>query len=135
MHPHLAARDIRKIMALVKMPPETVISLSPVVFAAAIFLKWLGKGHGKIDCPRPGPPARLTVTRDQRIIHYPHIGPDILVLIIVNAADQIQDNMRLIAGRKSILMNAHAGRRRSLPPPNFVFLLSSLIIIPRLPPT
>src|SRR6185437_1902922 len=60
------------------------------------------------------PAAGLAVAGNERIVHYPDIGPDILIGIVVDAADAIEDDMRLIAGGKGILVETDAGRSGQL---------------------
>src|ERR1700683_727309 len=109
MHPELAAGSFRKIVRLVPIAPEAVIDLPFGKISGTILDKGPGKGQRKIDGPGPAPAAGLAVTGDEGIVLDADIGPDVLVLIVVNPAHQVKDDMRLIGGGKGIAMEADAG--------------------------
>src|ERR1700753_1568280 len=99
-------------MVLIKMSPESVVNLAMVIFPAAIADKRFREAQSTIYRPRPRPAVRLTIAGYQRVIDDMYIGPHILVFIVVNTAHQIEDDMRLVAGRERILMKAYPRRRR-----------------------
>src|SRR6185437_1224488 len=91
--------------------------------------KFLGKGHRKIDRPCPGPAARYAIAGYKRVIDHPDIGPDILVVVVVDARHQVEDDMRLIARRESILVKAYPRGRRELGPDIIVFQPDLIVIV------
>src|SRR5690348_2032439 len=110
------------------MPPEAVVSLLTVIFPAAIANKGFRKAHRKINRPRPGPTAGLAIAGDQCVVHDPDIRPDILVVVVVDACHQVQDDMRLVAGGEGILVKAYPRGRREFGPDIIVFEFYLVVI-------
>src|SRR4051812_41430523 len=95
MHSYLLSGDIREMMVLVELAPEPPVYLPLAVIVAAVLAEWLGEAQCKIFRPRPRPAVGLPPAGNQCIIHHCNECPDILVLIIIDAAHQVQDDMGL----------------------------------------
>src|SRR5260370_274492 len=114
MHPDLPAGQVGEIMTSVEFSPKTPVYLPLRIIPAPIGVEAPGTTHRKVKRERPPPSAGLPVTRQQRVILHPDKGPDILVLIIVDPADQVQNDMRLVRSRKGIPVKPHPCRGRQL---------------------